>query len=144
MNSMNDMNELETQLRSWVPRRPSARFEKRWVGAQRATAMAIAAPDILEEQAPVFRFRWLVPATAALVLLCVLFNQREGRDVVGSTNSGPFVAMILSNHSVAAYMPNSEAREQNRPPADTFEWTNGNGSTSSIRSLSGPRARNQP
>jgi len=106
--------------------------------------MAIAAPDILEEQAPVFRFRWLVPATAALVLLCVLFNQREGRDVVGSTNSGPFVAMILSNHSVAAYMPNSEAREQNRPPADTFEWTNGNGSTSSIRSLSGPRARNQP
>jgi hypothetical protein len=142
MNNMNDMNELETQLRSWVPRRPSARLEQRWVGSQRASAVAIAAPDSLEEQAPVFRFRWLVPATAALILLCVLFNQREGYGVGGSTNSSPLVAMILSNHSVAAYLPGTEAREQNRPPADTFEWTNGSGSTSSIRSLSGPRARN--
>src|SRR5215472_1519283 len=137
MNSMNDMNELETQLRSWVPRHPSPRFEQRCVAARRAAAMAIAAPDILDEPAPVFRLRWLAPATAALVLLCVLFNQREGGGVGGSTNSGPLVAMILSNHSVAAYLPSNEAREQNRPPADTFEWTNGSGSTSSIRSLSG-------
>jgi hypothetical protein len=142
MNNMNDMNELETQLRSWVPRRPSARVERRWVAAQRAAAMALAAPDLLEEQAPAFRLRWLVPATAALVLLFVLFSQREGVGIGGSTNSSPLVAMILSNHSVAAYLPSTEAREQNRPPADTFEWTNGSGSTSSIRSLSGPRARN--
>ena len=142
MNSMNDMNELETQLRSWVPRRPSARLEQRWVAAQRAAAMAIAPPAVLDEPTPGFRLRWLAPATAALVLLCVLFNQREGGGVGGSTNSGPLVAMILSNHSVAAYLPSNEAREQNRPPADTFEWTNGSGSTSSIRSLSGPRAQN--
>jgi hypothetical protein len=141
MNSTNEMDELETQLHSWVPRRPSARVEQRWIAGQPATAMAVATPDILEE-APVFRLRWLVPATAALVLLCVLFSQREGGGMGGSTNSSPLVAMILSNRSVAAYLPSSEAREQNRPPADTFEWTNGSSSTSSIRSLSGPRARN--
>ena len=104
--------------------------------------MAIAPPAVRDEPTPGFRLRWLVPATAALVLLCVLFNPREGGGIGGSTNSGPLVAMILSNRSVAAYLPSNEAREQNRPPADTFEWTNGSSSTSSIRSLSGPRARN--
>lgn len=104
--------------------------------------MAVAEPAILDEPAPVFRLRWLAPATAALVLLCLLFNQRDSGRVGGPTSSGPLVAMILSNHSVAAYLPSQDPREQNRPPDDTFEWTNGSSSTSSIRSLSGPRAQN--
>jgi hypothetical protein len=112
------------------------------MATQRAAAMAASARAILDEPAPVFRLRWLAPATAALALLCVLFNPRDGGSVGDPTNSGPLVAMILSNSSVAAYLPSIEPREQNRPPADTFEWTNGSSSISSIRSLSGPRAQN--
>lgn len=135
------MNELESQLRSWVPRRPSSSFRRRWAASQQAAALAVGAPVITDPPVPGFRLRWLAPATAALVLLCVLFSQREGGSAGGATNSGPLVAMILSNHSVAAYLPGKIQRE-NTPPADTFEWTNGSGSTSSIRSLSGPKAQN--
>ena len=65
---MNEMSELEKQLLSWTPRRPSAGLERRIVAAGPATAEAL----------PSFRFSWLAPATAALMLMCVLFNQRYG------------------------------------------------------------------
>jgi len=134
---MNEMNELEIPLRSWVPRRPSARLERRIFLGQTGEA------PISQPASAGYRLRWLAPATAALVLLCVIFNQREGGIASGSTNSNPMVAMmILSNQSVAAYLPSGLQREQNWPPADTFEWTNGNGSTSSMRSLLAPRAQN--
>ena len=141
MNSMNEMNELEIQLRSWMPRGPSAKVEQRVFAAPSAAAMAADPSPSINHPSPGFRLRWLAPATVGLVLLCVLFNQREGGSVAGATNSGPMVAMILSNHSVAAYLPGNLHREQNGPPTDTFEWTNGSGFTSSIRSLSGPKAQ---
>jgi len=88
-----------------------------------------------------FHLRWLAPATAALVLLCVLYNQREGGTGGSPANAGRFLAVISSNQSAAAYLPASFQRGQNGPPADTFKWTNGSGSTSSIRSLSTLKAR---
>jgi hypothetical protein len=79
---------------------------------------------------------WLAPMTASLALIAVLFSQRTSPAISGTANSTPMVAMILSNQSVAAYLPGSFQRAQNGIRDRTFEWTNVSGSTSSIRSLS--------
>src|SRR5437660_6424449 len=135
---MNKMNDLEIQLSSWAPRRPSARLKRRiFDSPPRPTASEGRSP-LMAHSGAGYRLRWLAPATAALVLLCMIFNHREGGIASGSTNSNSMVAMILSNQSVAAYLPAGLQREQNGPPTDTFEWTNGSGSTSSMRSLSAP------
>src|SRR5260221_10331056 len=131
---MNDMNELERQLRLWAPRRPSAKLERRLFASQAASGVANYQTPIRHQLG--FRLRWVAPATAAFVLLCVLYNQRAGDSLGGGTSSGHIMAMILSNQSTIAYLP---AGFQNSPPADTFEWTNGSGSTSSMRSLSAPK-----
>jgi len=133
---MNEMNEWEIQLRSWAPRRPSARLQRR-IFRSRSAEAAIAHPGSTG-----YRLRWLAPATAALVLLGLIFSQHEGGIASGSTNSNVMVAMILSNQSVAAYLPARLEREQNWP-ADTFEWTNGSGSTPSMRFLSPMKANDQ-
>ena len=110
------MNELEMQLRSWVPCRPSARLKRQIFAGRQA-------PAYIE---PVFRLRWLAPAAVASMLMCVMFNQRNNPAFSGSSSSGSMVAMIMSNQSVAAYLPSSFQPEQNALPAETFEWTNGN------------------
>ena len=133
---MNDMNELERQLRSWAPRRPSAKLERRLFASQSATGVASYQPPVTHHLG--FRLRWVAPATAAFVLLCVLYNQRAGDSLGGAPGSGHIMAMVLSNQSAIAYLP---AGFQNSPPADAFEWTNGSGSTSSMRSLSVPKAQ---
>jgi len=96
----------------WTPRRPSARLERRLFRGGPAAAEALLP----------FRFTWLAPATAALMLMCVGFNQRYGASLAGSPGAGPMVAMILSNQSAAAYLPGSFQAEQNNLPADTFKW----------------------
>ena len=111
---MNEMNELEKQLLSWTPRHPSKGLEARLFGADSDPA----------EPLPAFRLSWLAPATVALLLICVLFNQRYGPSLAGAPVSGPMVAMILSNQSAAAYLPGSFQAEQNNLPADAFKRTN--------------------
>ena len=129
MIEMNESSALEKLLLSWTPRRPSAGLERRIFASRPATAEAL----------PSFRFSWLAPATAALMLLCVLFNQRYGPAVSGSATPGPLVAMILSNQSAAAYLPGSVQAEQNNLPADAFKWTRRSGSAPGAASL--PRSR---
>ena len=109
---MSEMSELETQLCSWTPRRPSARLERRLFAARAVPADALAP----------FRLSWLAPATAALALACVLFNQRYGPSFSASGGAGPMVAMILSNQSAASYLPGCVQAEQNNLPADAFRW----------------------
>jgi hypothetical protein len=122
---MNKLNELETQLRSWVPRRPSAKLKRR----------LFRQPQAAEDREPSFRLSWLPPATAALMLLCVLFNQHSSQ-ALSSAASNSMVAVALSNQSVAAWLPGSFSREHNGLPTGTFEWTNETGSSSSIGSRS--------
>ena len=110
---MNELNQLEKQLLSWTPRRPSKGLEARLFGAPAAPA----------EPLPPFRLSWLAPATLALLLMGVLFNQRYGAGLTGAPVSAPMVAMILSNQSAAAYLPGSFQAEQNNLPADAFKWT---------------------
>ena len=134
MNEMNEMNNLETQLRTWVPRRLSPKLKQRLFAHQTQAVTAAEAPS-----APLFRLNWLAPAMAAFVMMCVLFNQRHGGSFASSSNSGPMVALILSNQSAAAYLPGSFERQHNHLGGETFESTNGSSSTSSISSL--PRLR---
>jgi hypothetical protein len=107
---MKEMSDLEKQLRSWIPRPPSAGLERRLFAARPARAAAT----------PSIRLSWAPLATAMLALLCVLFNQRYGMSDSRRAGVGPMVAMILSNQSAAAYLPGSFQAEQNNLPADTF------------------------
>lgn len=140
------MNDLETQLRLWTPRRPSARLEQRLFPAGLA-ATAACQPAVADQTLPAnpapssLRFAFLVPATALLLIACAWLNQRYDLARAQLGNSGPLVAMILSNQSAAAYLPGSFDRQQNHL-GNTFEWTNGNGSPSSVPSLSAPKADN--
>lgn len=176
------MNQWETLLRTWAPRRPSARLEHRLFDERPAATQAAQpskartgglVPSVqcsvssvrrplsrlrsrftfhalrnteqgtrnTEQRSPRFRLSWLAPATAALLLTCVLFNPRNGATLASSANSGPMVAMIMSNQSAAAYLPGSFKREQNTL-GNTFEWTNHRSSISSVPSLSGSRGKN--
>ena len=124
------MNEIEARLGSWTLRRPSSRIERRLFGRRRSAAPA----------GTTVPFGWFAPVTAALLLACIVFNQHAGTVTAHATNA-PLVAMIISNSSAAAYLPGSFQHDQNIITANTFEWTNGSRSTSSIRSLSGPRGK---
>ena len=134
------MNELETQLRMWAPRRPSAALKERLFAPARPEAKRDSAPH---PAAPSFRLSWLAPVAVCLVAMCALFTQRSPV-VRGSGDSSPMVAVILSNHSASAYLPANydSSAARNNLAADTFEWTNRSGSTSSIRSLAGSRGKN--
>lgn len=128
------MSELEMQLGLWTPRHPSARLERRLFAAGAVPVEALLP----------FRFTWLAPATAALMLMCVLFNQRYGPTLSAATNPGPMVAMILSNQSAAAYLPGSFKAEQNNLPADTFKRTHAGRSAPRAAFLSRSPESKQP
>ena len=132
MNEMNEMSEWEKQLLLWTPRRPSAALERRLFGGGPAPAAAV----------PPFRFKWLAPATAALMLMCVLFNQRYGPTLSAAASPGPMVAMILSNQSAAAYLPGSVQAAQNNLPADTFRWASGSRAARGTPALSRSKGNN--
>jgi hypothetical protein len=121
------MNPLETQLRSWTPRRPAARLERKLFRRRRESAPR---PESL--------LAWLVPVTVCLVFACVTLNQPIANPLSAVPGTGTLVAMSLSNQSYAAYLPGSFQQTANR--WDTFEWTNGSRSSSSMHSLTPPKA----
>ena len=139
---MNEMNESELQLRSWAPRRPSAKLDQKLFGRSQTEDTANSSQHETRNTEHLFSFRWLVPATAALLLTCLILNQHNSTPITGGTRREPMVAMIMSNQSAIPYLPGSFQREQNILLADTFEWTNGSGSTSSISSLSPAKGSN--
>jgi anti-sigma-K factor RskA len=132
---MNEMSELEMQLLSWTPRRPSPALERR---------LFAAPPAPPAETLPHVRFSWLVPATAALALTCVLLNQRYAADFPTAAGTSPMVAMILSNQSAPAYLPGNFQAEQNNVPVDAFKWASGSKSRPGTVSLSPSRPSHRP
>jgi hypothetical protein len=125
------MQELETRLKAWPRRRPASALEARIFRAR-------------PESPPLSRlvFSLLAPATAAVMLVCGMFNQRNCTTIAISSHSGPWVAMVLSNQSAASFVPGTFQKEANSLPADTFGWTNDQVSTLTIPSLSGSRGKN--
>jgi hypothetical protein len=127
---MNKMIELENQLLSWKPRRPSKGLEARIFAAGRE------ADDAL----PSFRLSWLAPATLAILLIGVMFNQRYGAILIGAPVAAPMVAMILSNQSAPAYLPGSFQAEQNNLPADAFKRSSAPGAVPRLTFFSPAKA----
>jgi hypothetical protein len=142
---MNDWTPLETQLRSWTPRRPSAELRTRLFGG--AAAIDAAAPGQGQgqgrESGPGLTgsvLGWLAPATAVVLLAFVTLNPRQADlSGVASSRQAPIVAVTFSNISFAAYLPGSFVNDQNTVPPATFEWTNRGRSPSSMPSF--PQAR---
>jgi len=90
-----------------------------------------------------FRLSWLAPAFTGLMLMCIFFSQRNAPAVTGASEAGPWVAMAMSNQTMAAWLPGSFPRSQNGLPSERFEWTNGSGSTSSMSSPSASRGSDE-
>ena len=121
------MNPLETQLRSWTPRRPAARLER-----------TLFRPGTRPAPRPENWLAWLVPATVCLGFVCLTLNQPLTSPLSTAPGTETLVAMSLSNQSYAAYLPGSFRRTANR--WDTFGWTNDSRSSSSMHSLTPPKA----
>jgi len=122
---MKETDSLETQLRSWQPRRPSPGLKRKlfavpmWLAPKLAWALGSLA------------------SVAACVLLTLsIFN--SGNSGV-SSHSEPMAALILSNRSDPAYLPGNFQGAQNNVSSVTFDWTNQGGLTSSMSSF--PRGR---
>jgi len=133
---MKETRNIETKMRSWNLRQPSSSVKRRLFGAD-----AYADEEQLAgtQDVPVrFAFRWLVPATAGFLLLCAMANPRVITGFSSSTDCGPIVAVVQSNQSPIAYLSGNKSGENN-VASENLEWTNTSYSTSSIRSLAGPR-----
>ena len=128
---MNEMKLLETQLRSWTPRRPSARLERRIFGE---TPVESGARAWRAEAGRRRALRVLIPAAACLILTLAMLNQPDHTGASASAGQDAIMVLSLSNQSYAAYLPGSFACEANR--WDTFRWTNGGASPSSAFSIS--------
>jgi len=108
---------LETQLRSWTPRRPSAGLERRVFGGD-GSAREVRA-----------WLRVLLPAAACLILTVAMLNPLERLVAPAAVTT-----LSLSNQSYAAYLPGSFTCAANR--LDSFRWTNGGSLPSSTFSIS--------
>jgi len=123
---MKEMNTLETQLRSWTPRRPSPRLDRRLLGAEPL-------------HFSLSRLATVLAPTAACLLLTVSMIRQSAPDLLPNRGTqSAMVAMGLSNQNFAAYLPGSFQPTANR--LDTFEWTNRGYSTSSMDSFAPPMA----
>lgn len=116
---MNEMNSLETQLRSWQPRRPSARL-KRQLFAEPASLMPRMAWFV----------GWLVPATACALLTFSVFT--SGNDLGQSSRRAPLMATLLNDQSGLTPAPEGFRQGQNDWASVTFDLTNRSGSTSTL------------
>lgn len=78
----------------------------------------------------------------AMLLMGVMYTQRNGFVFSEAGGSGTMIAVALSNQSAAAWLPGSFQHEQNSLPVETFAWTAGDGamrSNSSLPAASGSR-----
>lgn len=114
------MNWLEEQLKSWAPRRPSARIERRLFGGQRHAVELTHA------------IAWLAPAAACMVL--ALAAARPGAGTTGASRpESMFAMMMMSNRASASLLCDSGAQPENSIVRASFQWTNKGDSGSSIR-----------
>ena len=123
---MRDLNALEAQLRSWTLRRPSLKLERHLF---RRPPHRFVLPKLVSVFAP----------TAACLLLTLAGLKQFGAPMLGAGSlQAPLVVLSLSNQHYAPYLPGNCHSAANR--WDTFEWTNGGYSRSSMRSFTPPKA----
>jgi hypothetical protein len=115
----NEMKLLETRLRSWRPRRPSATLKWRLL-----LARAASVPRLMRVAG------WLTPATACALLTLLILNSESATPTAGRRS--PFSMAMISNQSYAVYATSRQS-QQNNLSVFTFDWTNGSGSGSTLR-----------
>jgi len=115
----NEMKSLETRLRSWRPRRPSATLKWRLF-----LTRAASVPRMLKFAG------WLTPATAGVLLAILSLNSENAV----STGRRPVLSLpaMMSNQNYAVYATSRQS-EQNNLSIFTFDWTNRNGLGSTLR-----------
>lgn len=116
------MNRLESQLRSWQPRRPSAGIERRLYPAAGPGAVALT-------------LRWLAPCAACLLLALTIASQ-EPTLSANSARRSAMVGLISNTLSYTNLLPGGDTAGRNAISPANFEWTNPNGFTSSISPFS--------
>jgi hypothetical protein len=109
------MNELEAQLRSWKPRRPSAKVSRALFGRDVTAAAARPAAASAPDSTLTFSLHWLAPATAALALAWAVFHQPGSATFTGRSAPGPVMAVILSNQSLGSVLLEASNREPATP-----------------------------
>jgi hypothetical protein len=77
----------------------------------------------------------LAPVTACALLTLSAFNSGSGISD-NSTGSKPWIALISSNQSYAAYLPGNFRGQENKVSSVTFDWTNHGNFTSSMSPFS--------
>ena len=117
-----EMNSLENQLRSWQPRRASAKLKRR--------IFPSAARHMVG-----FSLHWLAPAAACLLLAMTILNQ-EARISPRLPHGESAMGLPSSNLSYTNILPDSRMSERNGIFPASFEWTNLRGFTSSISPFS--------
>ena len=108
------MNELETQLRSWAPRRPSARISRSLFGGE-ALARFRRERDLKASHSSAFLLNWLPPAVAAVALMFALFHLPSNSARSTRSVTAPMIAVILSNQSLGSVLFEASNREPASP-----------------------------
>jgi hypothetical protein len=117
---MNEVSQLEKQLRSWTPRPPSAALKARIFGGAEAISVEPAANAEDSAPARVPAWQWLAPAMA--VFVAAMMSWSDGvSSFISSNPSG--VSSALSSPEMAAYYSPIHL-EHNVWPIATFDWTN--------------------
>lgn len=125
MKETNETNPLEETLRSWKPRRPSPALEQQLFAHPRGEFHLSRLLSVL------------TPVTACLLLTISVLRQPGAELLVSGRGLSAVVALGISNQSYAAYLPSSFQPAANR--VDTFGWTNGGYSQSSMDSRTSPK-----
>jgi hypothetical protein len=111
---MNEMNELETQLRSWAPRRPSARISRVLFG-QEALARFRRERELKASHSSAFLLNWLAPAVAAVALVFAFVHLPSSPTHSNRSLAAPAFAVILSNQSLGPILLEASNREPASP-----------------------------
>lgn len=117
------MTDLETQLHSWAPRRPSRRLKQR-LFPRPAPARPAAPP------AAHFAWSWLAASAAAALVLVLVRLPHPALSPASAPR--PFVAMALSNQATAATLSTIASNEQYSAPVPSLALTNLRPLTSSL------------
>ena len=125
---MNETNHLERQLRSWIPRHPSAKLKARLFAGQ-------AVPE--GENPWQFSWRHFAPVTGILFLVMVTLSSRNVDSIyfAGSPSESLLAAMALNNQTAASYFTSADSCDRNALPRETFESTNASHSPSGMGSF---------
>jgi len=113
------MKSLESRLRAWRPRRPSATLKWRLF-----LARAAGVPRMIRVAG------WLTPATACALLTLLVLNSENAAPASG--HGQPFNLAMISNQDYAVYATSRQSA-QNNLSIFTFDWTNGSSSGSTLR-----------